>query len=278
MTLPPELNEVTEEQYDAALDAAEQYLRELGARLDQPVDNTYLNRALLALGKKGRAMFIGFTHLITTDVPSAAFVLMRPAVEVNLVARFLVARPGDDVHLDLWEGEADNELLKWIREIENDPELAALQRWPGVPDELIERLEKGVAESRALGLEIGVKGVSSDARRNVMPNMHDLAHVHGDLTTRQAYWAAYRPLSLVTHASSRGFTFGEFIETADGGVTFNELAEPVKTIRQHRALSAATYASTLTVISGPLALGILDGAARTRDALVTLTIGSSAGV
>src|SRR6059058_3635210 len=110
-----------DERYDAALAAAEEVLRELGSALDEPVPNTYLNRALLVLGRKARSMFLGFTHLTETDVPTAAFVLLRPAIEINLVARFLVKDP--DVHLELWEGEADLELLKWVREIEADPEL-----------------------------------------------------------------------------------------------------------------------------------------------------------
>jgi hypothetical protein len=176
--------EVTKQEYDAALDAAEELLRELSVRLDEPVRNEYLQRALLALGKRARALFLGFNALLDSEAPTAAFVLIRPAVEVNLVARFLVVRP--DIHLELWEGDADHELLKWIREIENDRELAELTHWPGVPEDFKKTLEQAIANSRALGLANGVKGVSKDPGRNVMPNMRDLAHVHGDLSTRHA--------------------------------------------------------------------------------------------
>jgi hypothetical protein len=262
--------EVTEEEYDVALAASEELLVELGASLDEPVKNEYLERALLVLGRKARTMFLGFAHLIKSDVPSAAFVLLRPAVEVNLVVRFLVARP--EVHLELWEGEADLELLKWVREIENDPDLAELTRWPGVPDGFKETLEEGIAASRALGLQEGVKGVSADPRRNVLPNLHDLAHSHGDLTTRHAYWAAFRPLSTVTHASSRGFTHGEFIAVDGDRITFRELSDAPSSIRAHRALCAATYASTLTVVSEPLGLDVLEPAGRARDYLVSMTL------
>ena len=129
------------ERYDAALDAAEKVLRELGENLDRPVANTYLNRALLVLGRKARDMFAGFLHLVNTDVPTAAFVLIRPAIEINLLVRFLVQRP--EVHLELWEAEADLELLKWIREVEADPELAELVKWPGVPAESVRRSKRG---------------------------------------------------------------------------------------------------------------------------------------
>jgi hypothetical protein len=55
-------------------------------------------------------------------------------------------------------------------------------------------------------------------------------------------------------------------------VTFDELVEPVRRMRAHRALNGATYASTLTVLSEPLGLDVLEEAARVRDALVSLNI------
>ncbi len=265
------MNDVTpdiDEIYDAALEAAEEVLRELGDTLDEPVRNTYLNRALLVLGRKARGMFLGFVHLVETDVPTAAFVLLRPAIEINLLARFLVTDP--DVHLELWEAEADLELLNWIREIEADPELVELAKWPGVPATFHEEVEARIAESRKLGLDHGVKGVSGDPRKNVLPNMHDLAYVHGDLTTRHAYWAGFRPTSTHTHASSRGFLDGGWLDADGDRITFRELRDPARTLSSYRALATATYASTLTVIAEPLGLEILEPAARARDLVVSL--------
>jgi hypothetical protein len=265
------LVEVSATQFDAALDASEETLRELGEQLDAPVRNGYLQRACQGLGVRARSMFIGFQKLIDSDVPAAAFVLLRPATEINLVLRFLVARP--EVHLELWEGDADLELVKWIQEIEGDPQLAGLVGWSEVPG-LTATLEAEIAKSRALGLKEGVQGVSAKPRGRVMPDMWLIAHNHGDLSTRHAYWAAYRPLSLITHASSRGFTHSEWIDPDGSGshVTFSEMKDPVNRIRSHRALSAATFASTLTVISDPLNLDVLEVAGRTRDLLVTLQL------
>jgi hypothetical protein len=45
--------EVTPEEYDAALDACEEVLRELGKRLDEPVRDEYLNALGLAQQIKG---------------------------------------------------------------------------------------------------------------------------------------------------------------------------------------------------------------------------------
>jgi len=163
--------------------------------------------------------------------------------------------------------------LKWVQEIEGDPELAAKMLWPlGTTDAWQEEAENIIAVARQLGLNEGVKGVSTAERKPVMPNMRDLAYTHGDLSTRQAYTAAYRPLSVFTHASARGFMSGAFVDAGNGTVTLQELSDPEREIRSHRSLNAAIYASTLTVVSEPLKLDILDGAARTRDALVALTI------
>ena len=49
-----------------------------------------------------------------------------------------------------------------------------------------EEVEARIAASRKLGRDKDVKGVSSSPRKNVLPNMHDLAHAHGGLATRQA--------------------------------------------------------------------------------------------
>jgi hypothetical protein len=53
------------------------------------------------------------------------------------------------------------------------------------------------------------------------------------------------------------------------------LTDPERETRSHRALNAAIYASTLTVINAPLDLDLLEPAARARDLLMTLSIRES---
>jgi hypothetical protein len=102
-------------------------------------------------------------------------------------------------------------------DIEGDPELAAKMLWPlGTTDAWQEEAENIIAVARKLGLNEGVKGVSTAERKPVMPNMRDLAYTRGDLSTRQAYTAAYRPLSVFTHASARGFMSGAFVDAGNG--------------------------------------------------------------
>jgi len=262
---------VSSAQFDVALDVCEERLRELGAALDKPVQNDFLQRAMIALSTRARSYFIGFLELIqSTHAPAAAFVLLRPAVEVNLFLRFLADRP--DVHLDLWEAEGDLEMLKWVDEIEGDPQLMSLMRWPKMTDQWRAGLGRRIAAARTLGAKEGMRGVSTKPRGRLMPSTRDLAWTHGDLSTRHAYSAAYRPLSLFTHPSARGFTFGQFVSAGDDLIRFEELTDPEDRLRTHRALNGATYASTLTVASEPLGLDILEDAARVRDALVNLNL------
>jgi hypothetical protein len=197
-----DLVNVSSENFDVALDVCEERLRELGAALDNPVKNKFLQRAMIALGTRARSYFVGFLELSkSAEAPAAAFVLLRPAVEANLMLRFLAARP--DVNLELWEAEGDRETLKWVQEIERDPDLASLMRWQTTSDALKAELQRRIALARARGLKEQVKGVSEKARGPVMRSTRDLAGMHADLSTRHAYSAAYRPLSHFTHASPR---------------------------------------------------------------------------
>jgi hypothetical protein len=261
--------QVSRSEYDGALDVSEALLIELAETLDRSVRDEIFERSLLALGKRARSIFRGFTELVPSN-PTAAFVLLRPATEINLVVRFLVAKP--DVHVELWDNEGEREHLRWIDAIERDQELAHKMNWPGVDQRWKQDRRDEIEEARKLGRAAGVKCVSKVEGERVMPNMREIADIHGDLTTRQAYAAAYQPLSNLVHASSRSFVQGAFYDEGDGSVTFEELIDVEGQVRSHRALNASIFASTLTVLSAPLALDILDTTARVRDSLVALTI------
>jgi hypothetical protein len=261
--------EVSRPEYAEALELSESLLDELANGLDRSVRDEIFERSLLALGKRARSIFRGFTGLVHSN-PTAAFVLLRPATEINLVARFLVAKP--DVHVELWDNEGEREHLRWIDTIERDQELAHKMNWPGVDQQWKQERRDEIEEARKLGRAAGVKCVSKVEGERLMPNMREIADIHGDLTTRQAYAAAYQPLSNLVHASSRSFVQGAFYDEGDGLVTFEEFVDVEGQMRSHRALNASIFASTLTVLSDPLGLRILDAAARLRDSLVALTI------
>lgn len=64
-------------------------------------------------------------------------------------------------------------------------------------------------------------------------------------------------MSLGRGASSRGFTFSKYHDAGDGRFTFEELVDVPDHVRRHRALNGIMFASTLTVVDGPLGLGVL---------------------
>lgn len=249
--------------YDTALSRAERKLTRLGQELERPVNDEMYLRVVLALGKRARSLFRGFVRLHRTDAPVAAFVLLRPAVDINLVLRFLSQNP--DLHTQLWEAEGELETLKLIREAERDRELFAKTGWPAFPATVMEERHRDVERARAAGIVAGVKGVSKEAGKRVFPSMATIAREHGDLATREAYTLAYRSLSQLIHTSSRAFDDGAYRRAGRGRVSFSELRDPEHTIRRHRALNVTTFASTLTLMSGPLDLDIEEQAANVRE-------------
>jgi hypothetical protein len=253
--------------YDLELEAAEELLSELAERLDHPVrDEPYL-RALLALGKRARSLFRGCVELWPTDAAAAGFVLLRPAAEINLMLRYL--REDPDLHTKLWDAAGELQMLKLINELEADRELAAKTSWPGLPADVRRQREEEIEAARAAGLAAGAKGVSEERGGQLLPSMHTIGRDLGDASTKEAYTLAYRSLSQFIHTSSRAFDDGAFEEVSHGMVTFSELADPEHAIRRHRALNATTFASTLTLLSEPLGLDVLEPAARVSDLFVS---------
>src|SRR5579862_5610586 len=253
--------------YDDSLDAAEQVLTELAERLDQPLEDEPYLRALLALGKRARSLFRGCVELWPTSAAIAGFVLLRPAAEINLMIRYLSDDP--DVHTTLWEANGELELLKLIKELESDKELADRTGWTGLPADVRQQRVDDIEAARAAGLAAGAKGVSTDRGGQLLPSMHTIGRDLGDASTKQAYTLAYRSLSQFIHTSSRAFDDGAFDEVEPGRVMFSELANPEHAIRRHRALNVTTFASTLTLLSEPLGIHVREPAARVRDVFVS---------
>jgi hypothetical protein len=261
---------VTAEEFDQALDRVEADLLALRERLRKPVENDLVHTTLLVLGTRASSLFRGFVVLAGSDAPSAALALMRPAVEINLMLRFIVANP--ELHAELWVAEGERESLKLIREFAADPELAAkdpaLDPASGWATERADYIE----EVRAKALAAGVIGVSTKAGGGVMPDMRTIAFSHGDQATREAYTLAYRALSQDVHGGSRAFGAGRFDEVATGRVAFTEFADPVHEVRRNRALNATTFASTLCILSGPLELDVLEEADMLKQILMSITV------
>jgi hypothetical protein len=261
---------VSAEEFDLALDRVETDLLRLRERLFEPVRNDLVHATLLVLGTRASSLFRGFVVVAGSDAPSAALALMRPAVEINLTLRFIVANP--ELHAELWVAEGERESLKLIREFAADAELAAKD--PALDPASDWATERGdyVEEVRAKALAAGVIGVSAKPGGGVMPDMRTIAFNHGDQATREAYTLAYRALSQDVHGGSRAFGAGRFDEIAAGQVTFTEFADPVHEVRRNRAMNATTYASTLCILSGPLELEVLEKADLLKQILMSITV------
>ena len=260
--------QVTSAEFDQALERAETDLTEFGARIDTSVPDVAYSRAVIALGHRARALFLGFVALVCSE-PVAAFVLLRPAVEINLTLRFLTSNP--ELHTELWLAEGEHEAQKLVRAIESDPSLAAMAGDVTVDEAWHRDKEQFVERARAAGLAARVKGVSKVPGKSVMPSMYEIAHSHGDEATRAAYSFAYRGLSPGVHSSSRAFDLGDFETAAEGRLSFNELLDTTHQVRRHRALNASTFASTLCVLSEPLEIDVLESAGMIRQVLASIT-------
>lgn len=255
---------VSREEYATLLSRAEQDLTELGAELDTCVRDAAYETALLALGQRARSLFLAVVELAGGRVPAALLALLRPAVEINLTLRFLKKNP--ELHTDLWIAEGERETLKLVRELERDRELVSKVGEPEFPSGWHEDIERFVDEVRAKALAAGVKGVAPSGP--VMPSTWSIAFEHGDLATREAYTLAYRSLGHDVHGSARAFQKGRFLRCEDGGVRFEELTDG-DDILSSRALSAATFASSLCIISDPLELDVLEPASLIKSLLLS---------
>ena len=102
--------------------------------------------------------------------------------------------------------------------------------------------------------------------------MQTIATAHGDLATREAYTLAYRTLNQDTHAGARSFNAGAFYDAGGGRVGFVEVVDPEEELRRHRALSATTFASTLTLVDEPLGLAVIQEANALKEALLTTVV------
>jgi hypothetical protein len=262
---------VTAEEFDIALDRAEEDLIELAQMLDRPIRDELFFRALQALGLRARALFRGFSLLAKSDTPAAAFSLLRPMIEVNLTLRFLVAKP--DLHAELWAAEGERQSLVLVREFAEDAELAEKHTTDiDLDAEWVKEREEYVEETRDQAIRAGIVGISPKKGKALMPSMRTMAINHGDLATREAYTLAYRSLSHDVHGSSRAFSGGHFAACEGGTVRFIELSEPEREVRRHRALSSTTLASILCILSGPLELDVFEDASFIKQVLLTTTV------
>lgn len=260
--------------YGLLLDRAEADLLKLGRCLDREVPSAMYDMSLLLLAHRARTLFTGVLRLIQSEASAACVALIRPAVEINLTLRFIVANPA--LHSLMWVAEGERQTAKLAREIEADHELSARLGAEPLGPEFYASLDDFVEDVRVDAIASGVVGVSKKPRGLIWPSTRTIAVEHGDLASREAYTMAFRSLSQFTHGSARAYRVAGFRVDGDR-VSFDDAqAFDAGAQRIHRALNITTFASTLCIVSEPLELDVLDEARLLKDLLVTTSIDDEA--
>src|SRR5436190_21567481 len=94
--------------------AAESDLFAVARALDLPAPADEYRLTQLVLAARSRSLLRGFIALADGVAPVAAFALVRPMVEINILMRFLAKNP--ELHLQLWNAEGDRNVLAIVEE------------------------------------------------------------------------------------------------------------------------------------------------------------------
>jgi Family of unknown function (DUF5677) len=243
--------------------AAEGDLLALATALDQPARNGEYTLTQLALVARSRSLLRGFIALADGVAPIAAFALLRPMVEINILMRFLSKNP--ELHLELWNAEGERNLLALVEE--HDANESLRERWgesPLPPADRAARRES-VAKTRQRAHAAGVAGVGKSGP--VLPTTAAQLRTINEPGATEAYTLAYRTLSADIHAGARAFLRGDLEHHADGSASYRDDVDSDELLPA-RALALTTFASTLAIASDVLGLGIAPAADEVKHRFV----------
>jgi hypothetical protein len=230
---------------------AEADILALASALDQPVADEEYTLTQLALATRSRSHLRGFIALADGSVPIAAFALLRPMVEINILMRFLFKNP--DLHLELWHAEGERNVVTMVEE--HDQNEVMRVRWGASPLTAEERVKRRntVVEARQRAQAAGVVGVGKSGP--VLPTTKSQLAAIDEPGADEAYTLAYRVLSADTHAGARAFLRGQLERHGDGTASYRDDVAS-DDLLPARALALTTFASTLAIASDVLDLGI----------------------
>lgn len=245
---------------------AEEQLQRLAMRLDEPFDPVGgdPDHVCMALGRRARELHRGYLHCLRGNEVVASRALLRPAVELNILLRFLRQHP--EHRTRLWHLETIRMIITLFEEIDRRPitdELkSAFERERPTDEEIIEH-RRAIAKARNKARGEGVKGVSVDGY--LIPPPREQVELINTPEVWHAYVTAYGPLSAEVHVGHFSFQQSFLHELEDGTALHHDLYEVTP---GERALASASFASTLVVVSGWLNLGVTEDAERIRIGLV----------
>jgi hypothetical protein len=230
---------------------AEHDVLELAKALDELVEADEYHLTQLALAARSRSLLRGFIELAEGPAAIAAFALLRPMVEINILMRFLSKSP--DLHLELWHAEGDRGVLAMVNEYSGRDFLR--ERWGDAPLRPEERatLAASVTAARERGRQAGVVGIGKSG--SVLPTTVDQPRTINEPGADEAYTLAYRTLGADVHAGSHAFIRGTLERRDNRTASYSDDVEPADLLPA-RTLALTTFASTLAIASRELALGL----------------------
>src|SRR5881227_3998165 len=73
----------------------------------------------MALGRRARELHYGYVQCVRGDLIVASRALLRPAVEVNILLRFIRGRP--EHRAKLWQHETNRQMVELVEDIKRRP-------------------------------------------------------------------------------------------------------------------------------------------------------------
>jgi hypothetical protein len=234
------------------MDAVEDRLRQLALNLDLPFSPSGdPDEVCMVLGRRGRELYRGYVRCARGGYLVASRALLRPALEVNILLRFIRQHP--EHRAKLWQAESlrlsitIDELVRRHRLIEQGSTLMTLPS-----DEEILKRRREIGRVRKAANDAGIPGVSRKANAPLIPSLSGQVELIATPETWQAYATAYTALNSEQHIGHFSFQRSFRSEQPDGTVIHLDEYE----IRAgERELGSSLFASTLVIVSDWLGLG-----------------------
>jgi hypothetical protein len=247
------------------IEEVERTLLELARVLDEPfAPRGDPDSVAMSLGHRARTLYRGYLTCSAARLPPAAGrALLRPAVEVNILLRYI--REDPEWRTRLWHAESTRMWMGLAEQAHTRP-LPPEQKLEHLPSlEEIAEVRKQLGELRA---EAEVAGVEVPPRR-FLPVVQEIVQRLDTVEAWQAYIAAYMPLTHEQHVAHGSFADAREQVLDDGRVIHHEstLEEPRYA---ERLLGSSLFASTLVVVSSWLGLGVEAEADAIRADLVSV--------
>ncbi len=241
---------------DADLKESGARLLELAKALDAPFRRVARSQACVAFAQRSRSLFTGIEDCIAGRAPIVIHTLLRSLVEANITLRFIL-QADSDLRWRLWRAEDTRIRLAMDSEIQDIARKSGLlPLFDFVPAAIKPEYREEIKEVRAQALRRGVPGVREE--RDLFPSMWEQVDALNEFRLRLTYTFAYRQLSGHVHVGASAFSQAKVTKHGDL-ISFRDEPGDLN-VAVSRVTAVTTFASTLTIASEEMALGIGDEA------------------